>query len=138
MRLQRNGSARKWARAALKCGLLLTDTKLWTSIGEQLQERAADVSDQVHRRYEDTTSRLHEAHAALRGRSHWLTHTASLIGGIGIGVGLGMLFAPGSGEETRSVLHKRVVDIGNRVGDIANEAGIRSGAINSASGTGGD
>jgi len=115
MRLQQRSSAHNWARAAFKCGLLLTDTRLWASIGEQLQDRVTDVSDEMQRRYEGAADRLHDAHDALRGRNHWLTPTATLVGGVALGVGLGFLLAPVSGEEARAVLRDKVVDIKNRV-----------------------
>jgi len=140
MRLQRHGTARKWARAALKCGFLLTDTKLWTSIGKQLRDQAVDVDDEVKRRYEDTADRLHDAGNALQGRRrHWPTRPASFIGGIGIGVGLGMLWAPVSGKEARSVLRGRVVEIRDKVSDMAaGVTGIRSSGMDSATGASGN
>jgi gas vesicle protein len=133
MRSHRRDAARKWARAALKCGLLLTDTNLWTSIGEQLRDRVSDVRDEMQRRYEDTADRLHEAHDALHGRkNHWLTHTASFVGGVGIGVGLGVLLAPVSGEEARAAVRDRVVDFKNKVTNAAAATtGIRRSAMES-------
>jgi gas vesicle protein len=132
MHSQRYYSTRKWARAALKFGLLLTDAKLWTSLGEQLRDRVSDAGDEVQRRYEDSSDRLHEAHRALQGRSHWLTHTASFVGGVGIGVGLGILLTPVSGEEVRAAVRGKVVDIKNKVSDVAAAAtGIRSQSMES-------
>ena len=132
MRSRAMDSAWKWGRTALKFGLLVTDAKLWTSIGEQLKDGAADFRGEAHRRYEDTGGRLRDAHTALQGRSDWLTPSLSFVGGMGIGVGLGLLLAPVSGEEARAVLRDKVVDIKNRVSDVAADAtGIRARSIES-------
>ena len=39
------------------------------------------------------------------------------LAGLGIGLGLGILFAPMSGEETRSTIAEKVQDVGERVRD---------------------
>jgi len=133
----RQSAAGKWARFALKCGLLLTDAKLWASVTEQLRDRADDLGDEVKRQYEDKADRLHEAHKALQGRRHWVAPTMNFLGGIGLGMGLGILFAPVSGEETRTALREKVVDIKNKVSDVAAGAtGFRSSSMrSSATGT---
>jgi gas vesicle protein len=122
MRGLRENNAKKWARFALKAGLLLTDAKLWESVGEKLRDRASDVSDEARQRYEDTSDRLSDARDALSGRRDWVTPTVNFLGGVGIGVALGMLFAPVSGEEARSALRHKVVDIKDRVSDMASGA----------------
>lgn len=134
---KRQGTAKKWARFALKVGLLLTDAKMWASVSEKLRDRADDMGDEVKRRYEDTTDRLSEAHDALHGRSRWVAPAMNFIGGVGIGVGLGILLAPVSGEETRSAIRDKVVDIKNKVGDLAADAtGLRAREVrSSATGT---
>jgi hypothetical protein len=135
-RFTRQSAAAKWARLALKCGLLLTDSKTWETVADQVRDRADDVGDEVKRRYEDQAERLHEAGRALRGRNHWVAPTMNFLGGIGLGIGLGVLFAPTSGEETRTALREKVVNIKNKVGDMA--AGLDRGSIrSSATGTDG-
>jgi len=126
MRGFRDNSAKNWARFALKAGLLLTDSKLWASIGEQLRERASDASDAARDRYEDAADRISDARDALQGRNAWVTPTVNFLGGVGIGVALGMLFAPVSGEEARSALRDKVVDIKDKVSDMTGSSGLRS------------
>lgn len=152
---RRQNAVQKWARFALRCGLLLTDAKLWQSIGSQLSDRVDGVSDEVRRRYEDvsdvvrdryedTGDRLGRAHDALYGHHHWVSPAASFVGGVGLGVGLGLLLAPASGEETRSALRHKVVDLKNRVEERVHEIGgsegmpYRSGVRSSSTGTGDD
>lgn len=132
-------TAKQWARFALKCGLILTDAKLWAAIDEELRERADNVSDVVRRRYEDTADRLQEARRALHGDSDWLARTTSFLGGLGIGLGLGMLFAPLSGEESHAVLRDKAVEVKNKVGDVAaGAARVRTSATRASTGTTGD
>jgi len=130
----RRSAASKWARFALKTGLLLTDAKLWSSINEQLKDHLEDAGDAVRHGYETTTDRIDDARAALRGESHWPSHALSFAGGIVLGVGLGLLLAPSPGEETRALLRNRANDFRDRVSDVTG-ADFRSGQ---ATGTHGD
>jgi hypothetical protein len=126
----RSNSAKKWARFALKAGLLLTDAKLWGAINDQLRDRAGDMTDEARRRYADATDRLQDAQDALRGRNHWVGPTLNFVGGVGLGIGLGLLLAPVSGEEARSAVRGKVVDMKNKMRDMA--SGISSDVMESA------
>ena len=117
--LGRRSALKNWARIALKVGLLLTDAKLWASINDQVGEHVGDAHDLLKKRYEDTTERLQDARDALRGRSHWVGPAASFVGGVGLGLGIGMLFAPARGEETRGAIRDKAIDITHRVSDMA-------------------
>jgi gas vesicle protein len=119
--LNRQGAIQKWARFALKCGLALTDAKLWETIGGQLRDRVDDVTDEVRQRYEDTSGRVVRARDAYQGRGNWVTPAASFVGGVGLGVGLALLLAPASGEETRSAIRDKVVDLKSRVRDMGSD-----------------
>lgn len=136
MRFQRQNTAAKWARYALKCGLLLTDMKMWAAVTKQLRDHAEDVGDEARHRYEEQTDRLQQAGRALQGRSNWVTPTLNFLGGIGLGLGLGMLFAPVSGEEARTAIREKVVGFKNKVGDVAGQ--YRNAIKAEATGTSGD
>jgi gas vesicle protein len=135
--LGRESKAKQWVRFAMKCGLLLSDPKMWDAVNEQMKERSDDVRDAVKQKYEDTTDRLRDARNVLQGRSDWLTSTASFLGGVGLGVGLGILFAPVSGEEARAVLRNKAADVKNKVSDFTTGA-TRYGSSAASTGTNGD
>ncbi len=116
-------NAKQWARFAMKIGLFLTDAKLWAAINNQLKERTEDITDTMRGTYRDTSSRLENAQAALRGRSHGLGSALGFLAGVGLGVGLGMLLAPVSGEEARSVIRDKAADVKNKVTDFASRSG---------------
>jgi gas vesicle protein len=125
-------TAKQWARTAMKLGLLLTDAKLWADVNDQLTDQASDVRNKVRDTYDEATSRLQDASDALQGRNHWIAPTAAFVGGIALGAGLGMLFAPTSGEEARAALYDRASDLRGKVRDIAGRAEAK------ATGTHGD
>ncbi|HKU26298.1 MAG TPA: YtxH domain-containing protein [Candidatus Sulfotelmatobacter sp.] len=100
----RRPTKKNWFRFALKVGLLATDAAVWTSIARMLSERdeATDVRKE----------RLASTLSPNRGRSH----TSTLLIGVAIGVGVGMLFAPVSGEQARNTLRDTASDLKDKVG----------------------
>ena len=110
-------TAKQWARFALKSGLILTDAQLWAALNEQLREGANEVSHVVKRRYEKTADRLQERQTSTP--SGWVSPSMTFLGGLGLGIGLGVMFAPVSGNEARAVLRDKVVDIKNKVSGVA-------------------
>lgn len=115
--LGRRITAKQWTRFALKWGLLLTDTQLWEALNEQLREGANEVSNVVKRRYEKAADRLQDRRPSTS--AGWLSPTATFLGGVGLGIGLGVMFAPVSGDEARAVIRDKVVDIKNKVSGVA-------------------
>jgi hypothetical protein len=111
-----------WARLAAKLGLLLTEPGVRAAIGDQLKDRADRVTDTVTSKYEDAVDRLEAAGAALQGRSYWPSRTMGFLLGIGVGTGLGILLAPGSGRETREAIRGKAVDAKNKVVESASMA----------------
>jgi hypothetical protein len=117
--LRRRRNAKQWARFAMKIGLFLTDAKLWSAINHRLRERAENISDSMRDTYEETTDRFDDVQYALRGHGHLLGSTIGFLGGVGVGIGLGMLLAPVSGEEARSVIRDKAADVKHKVSDFA-------------------
>lgn len=105
--LRRRPTTKNWARFAMKLGLLATDAAVWSSIARMLSER--DEATEVRR------DRL----ASNLGSNRGWSHTSTLLVGVAIGVGVGMLFAPVSGQEARNTLRNTA----NEIKDKFNNAG---------------
>ena len=140
MSIYRSGrKARKWARFAMKWGLILTDVALWEAVAEDVRGAAGSVTDRVKRKYEGRSAREEEEQmrAAMRGGPDWFGRTTSLVAGIGIGVGLGLLFAPTSGQEAREAIRDKAVEMKERVASAAART-MPFGSPDTATGTHGD
>jgi len=75
-----------------------------------------DLRDLAQEKYETATDRFAHASRALRGDDNRVLGNAlRLAAGIGIGIGIGMIFAPASGEETRSSIAGKVQVFGDNV-----------------------
>jgi len=94
-----------------------TMDEIRSEMNEQLREGANDVSNVVKRRYEKAADRLQDRRPSTS--TGWLSPTATFLGGVGFGIGLGVMFAPVSGDEARAVLRDKVVDIKNKVSGVA-------------------
>lgn len=95
--------------------LLGTGLYLLDSLRERLTEGMGDFSDRARDRaqdlYETASERVSRASDVLRGEDHrGLSTTAAFLIGAGVGVGIGMLLAPASGEEIRSNISEKVRD----------------------------
>ncbi len=105
----------------LGAGLMLVDSDRRSKVASKVRDRVDDWTDLARDRVEDIGD-------AVRGRSHYGAPIGGFLIGMGIGVGLGMLFAPASGEETRSNLmdqassfKDRVVEKASNIRDRASE-----------------
>jgi len=68
---------------------------------EAVRERVKADIDEVERKFE--------------GEDHTLRYVLTFAAGVGVGLGVGMLTAPSSGEESRSAIAGKVRDVGDRV-----------------------
>ena len=68
---------------------------------EAVRERVKEDIDEVARKFE--------------GEDHTLRYVVTFVAGVGVGLGVGMLTAPSSGEESRSAIAGKVRDVGDRV-----------------------
>jgi YtxH-like protein len=105
--LRRRPTTKNWARFAMKLGLLATDAAVWSSIARMITDR--DEATDIRR--ERIASKL----SPNRGWSH----ASTLFIGVAIGVGVGMLFAPVSGEQARNTIRDTAQDMKEKVGNIS-------------------
>jgi hypothetical protein len=121
-------TTRNWARIAMKLGLLATDPHVWADVNERLSSRMEDMTDslkdrydeglgRLRDRYDEGLGRLKDARDALQGNNRWVGPTVGLLGGVALGAGIALLFAPQSGEETRAAIQDAAVDMKERVRD---------------------
>jgi hypothetical protein len=106
----RLGKEKILTNVMLGAGLYLLD-----SLRDRLSDTMGDFSDKARDRAEDlyntASKRVSRASNVIRGEDHsGLSTTAAFLIGAGVGVGLGMLLAPASGEEIRSNISEKVRD----------------------------
>src|SRR5262245_15004650 len=98
-------------KALLGAGLYLLDP-----LRDRFSDRIDDWSDRAHAGYDEASERVARAGRAIRGEDRsGLGTAAALLVGVGVGVAVGLLFAPASGEETRNNISDRVQNLGDRV-----------------------
>jgi hypothetical protein len=103
--------------------LMGTGLYLLDPLRNRLADRLDDLTDRAQDTYETASDRLGRATRVIKGEDHRvMSTTTAVLLGMGIGVGIGLLFAPATGEETRSNLADKVHDFGDKVRDRVNTA----------------
>lgn len=105
--LRRRPTTKNWVRFAMKLGLLATDAAVWSSIARMITER--DEPGDLRREHLES---------ALSPKRGW-SHASTLFIGVAIGVGVGMLFAPVSGEQARNTIRETAQDMKEKVGNMS-------------------
>lgn len=111
--------AKDWVRLGAKLSLLFTDPKVRSAIGDRLKDGVDSLTDTVASTYEDAADRVEAAAAAFQRKRTWPSRAAGFLVGAGIGAGLGILFAPASGAETRDAVREKAVAMKNRAFESA-------------------
>jgi hypothetical protein len=105
--LRRRPTKKNWARFAMKLGLLATDAAVWSSIARMITDRD-----------EATDIRRERIASNLNPNRGW-SHASTLLIGVAIGVGVGMLFAPVSGEQARNTIRDTAQDMKEKVSNMS-------------------
>ena len=100
----------KVLRTLLKAGLYFL---------EQSDRATADLRDQARDRVGHITSRTREAIGVEP--NHAIRDAVSFVAGVGLGIGVGLLFAPASGQETRELISEKMEEVGSKVRDSISE-----------------
>ena len=120
---KRRPGRQHWFRFAMKLGLLATDAALWSSLARMLSERG-DARDPLRPRQRLAMD--------LQSGRRW-SRATTLLAGVGIGVVLGLLFAPMSGEHVRPAIRDTASTVRNKMDDMADWAGRRSSSFGRSS-----
>jgi len=118
----------KFLKMALGTGLMMMETN---RVAKRARDRMDDWQGTAKDKYDDIVDRVGRVTDAMSGRRDYITPIGSFLIGVGIGAGLGLLFAPAAGEETRSAIWDHASDLKDRVAGRA--ADIRDRASDRAS-----
>jgi gas vesicle protein len=119
-------TAKDWVRIAAKLSLLFTEPKVRAAIGDRIKDGVDDIADRVTSKYDDMTDtvaskyenavdRIEAAADAIQGKGYWSSRVTGFLLGVGIGTGLGILFAPASGSEIRESIRDKAVDVTKKI-----------------------
>ena len=94
-------------------------------VRKRAADRFSDLRDVAQDKYETATERLDRATRAIRGEDQSMAgNVLRFVAGVAVGVGIGLVLAPASGEETRNVIAGKVHEMGDRVRQqFSDEAG---------------
>jgi hypothetical protein len=96
--------------------LVGTGLYLLDPLRDRVSDRIDSLSDRAKDVYETASGRVRKVSRAVTGEDRQgLGSTAALILGVGVGVALGILFAPASGEQMRRNIADRFQEFGGRV-----------------------
>ena len=119
---------KKFLKMALGTGLMMVET---SRASKHVRDRMDDWGDSARDKYDDIVDRVGRVGDALSGRRNYGSHFGSFLVGVGIGAGLGLLFAPASGEETRNAIWDQASDMKDRV--VSKASDFRDRAAETAS-----
>jgi YtxH-like protein len=94
----------KVLRTLLKAGLYFL---------EQSDRATADLRDQIRDQVGHIRTRTRDV-ISLEP-DHVVRDAMSFVAGVGLGIGVGLLFAPASGQETRDLISEKVQKAGSKV-----------------------
>jgi gas vesicle protein len=114
---------KKLFKIMLGTGLFLIETN---RASHGVRKRVNNLRDAARDKYDDLMDRFDDISDSIGGRRDYVTPIGSFLIGMGVGAGLGLLFAPASGEETRSALWDHASDLRDRVANRASDVRDRA------------
>lgn len=107
-------------KSLLQAGLYLVDQP--ESVARDVRDRVQSGFSSAGDRLSDMGDSLSDMRDRFTGRDNTLRYALSFVAGVGLGVGVGILMAPESGEETRRNVARKFNDVSDRVKRRGSEA----------------
>ncbi len=102
--------------------LLGTGLDLLDVVRNRAADHAESVSDTAKDACDKASGRVRRASRTITGEDRsGLGSTAALFLGVGVGVALGILFAPASGEQVRRTIADKAQEVGSRICRVCGE-----------------
>ncbi len=102
--------------SSLGAGLLGAGLYFLDPVRERLADKIDSLSDRAKDVYDEASGRVQRASRAITGEDRsGLGSTAALFVGVGVGVALGILFAPATGEQVRRNIADKAREFGSRI-----------------------
>jgi gas vesicle protein len=114
----KGNSMNKFLKLLLGTGLYLLEQSDGATKGvrDRAADHLSDLRDVAQEKFETASNRVAKATKAIRGEDNYvLSNTLRFVAGVGVGLAVGLILAPASGEETRSVIAGRVHEMSDKV-----------------------
>ena len=96
--------------------LLGTGLDLLNLVRDRAADHAESVTEAAKEAYEEASGRVRRASRAIAGEDHsGIGSVAALLLGVGVGVAVGILFAPAPGEQVRRNVADKLQEFGGRI-----------------------
>jgi len=120
-------------RLLMRTGLSLLEPERVDSIRDKVSDRIDDIGEKTRKTYDAASKHASRVVRSVRGEreDHTLGNTLAFLAGIGTGVAVGILFAPASGEQTRSSLAETAQEVTGKVRDRFSSASGTTGTYSS-------
>jgi YtxH-like protein len=121
-------------RLLLRAGLYFLESDRVDSIKDQMSDRMEDIGEKTRRTYDAASKHVNRMTRVIRGEreDHTVGNALAFFAGIGTGIAVGMLFAPASGEETRSSLADTAQSMSDKVrGRVSSGQDVNTGTYGS-------
>ena len=109
-----NSKVSSLLRLLFSAGMVLTAPEGRDKVRDAASDQFDEVQDRAAKGYKEVRHRIRRASRAIQGEEGGMSNAVGLIAGVAVGVAVGMLFAPASGEETRALIMDKVQDVQER------------------------
>jgi gas vesicle protein len=114
-----NSKVSRLMRLLFSAGMVLTAPEGRDEVRDAASDQFDEVKERAAKGYDEVRHRIRRASRAIQGdEGGGMSNAVGLLAGVAVGVAVGMLFAPASGEETRALIMDKVQDVQERAQSV--------------------